>query len=315
VIVKQNINDGWGFCQDLTDTVRSINPSAVQVAEYWEVDPWVVRNRGERGAGFDATWHDGLRESLRGAISQAAGGRESRTDLDAIARSLYTPPNFPAAWKVVQSVENHDEVHHSKGRPRIPALAHRTEPRSWYARSRSRVTTGLLLTAPGIPLLFMGQEFLEDKLWSDDPRDVGTLIWWEGLERGEKPMADHLRFCQELIGVRRRHPALRGEHINIFHVHNDNRIIAFQRWLEGVGQDVVVVASLNESTYDEYRLGFPQPGRWLEVFNSDIYDHWINPWGRGNGGSIEVNGPSMHDLPHSAGIVIPANSLLVFARG
>jgi 1,4-alpha-glucan branching enzyme len=53
----------------------------------------------------------------------------------------------------------------------------------------------------------------------------------------------------------------------------------------------------------------------LEVFNSDIYDHWINPWGRGNGGSIEVNGPSMHDLPHSAGIVIPANSLLVFARG
>jgi 1,4-alpha-glucan branching enzyme len=32
------------------------------------------------------------------------------------------------------------------------------DPRSWYARSRARVATGLLLTAPGVPMLFMGQE-------------------------------------------------------------------------------------------------------------------------------------------------------------
>lgn len=312
VIVAQNHSDGWRFCQDLTESVASIAPSAVQIAEYWDVDPWVVRQPAEHGAGFDATWHDGLRESIRGAISQSVHGKDARVDLDAIARNLY-PPEFSAAWKAVQCVESHDEVY--KGRePRIPALSDPSHTRSWYARSRARVATGLLLTAPGIPMLFMGQEFLEDKPWSDNPDfDQGTLIGWEGLENGEKAMVDHLRFTRELIALRRRHPALRGDPINVFHLHNDNRILAFHRWLEGIGRDVVVVASLNEATLYDYLLGFPRSGRWLEVFNSDVYDNWVNPWGAGNGGAVQADGLPMHNLPHSVSIVIPANSVLVFS--
>jgi 1,4-alpha-glucan branching enzyme len=49
VIVAQNTNDGWRFCQHLTDTVGYTDPSAVQVAEYWNVDPWVVREPNEGG--------------------------------------------------------------------------------------------------------------------------------------------------------------------------------------------------------------------------------------------------------------------------
>ncbi len=173
------------------------------------------------------------------------------------------------------------------------------------------MATGLLLTAPGIPLLFMGQEFLEDKPWSDS--DKNLLIDWEGLAT-DPAMRDHLRFCRELIALRQRQPALRGEAINVFHVHNANRVIAFQRWIVGVGRDVVVVASLNESTYWSYAVGFPGPGRWLEVFNSDVYDHWVNPRVAGNGGSIAAQGPPMHGLPSSASIVIPANGFVIFAR-
>lgn len=96
-------------------------------------------------------------------------------------------------------------------------------------------------------------------------------------------------------------------------VHNDNRVLAFQRWQQGVGRDVVVAASLNESTFYDYRLGFPRPGRWLEVFNSDIYDNWVNPWAAGNGGSITADGPPWHGLLHSARVGIPANSIVMFA--
>ena len=96
-------------------------------------------------------------------------------------------------------------------------------------------------------------------------------------------MSDHHRFTRDLSWLRRNHPALRGEGINVFHVHNANRVIAFHRWLPGVGHDVVVIASLNESTfYDHsYRVGFPIGGHWNEVFNSDVYDHWVNPNGQG----------------------------------
>jgi 1,4-alpha-glucan branching enzyme len=106
--------------------------------------------------------------------------------------------------------------------------------------------------------------------------------------------------------------ALRGENIQVFHIHNGNRIIAFHRWIENVSQDVVVVASLNESTFYEYQLGFPGSGSWLEIFNSDIYDHWVNPNGAGNGGQIAAQGPPTHGLPCSAKIVIPATAILVF---
>lgn len=172
------------------------------------------------------------------------------------------------------------------------------------------------MTSPGIPMLFMGQEFLEDKYWSDNPDYYpATLIWWDGLA-SDKAMQDHVRFTRELIGVRRSQPALRGNAINVFHVHDDNRVIAFHRWLEGSGRDVVVVATFSESTWWNYRLGFPGAGRWFEVFNSDVYDNWVNPLvaGNGNGGGIEASAEGMHGLPASAEIVIPANSLVIFAR-
>jgi 1,4-alpha-glucan branching enzyme len=65
--------------------------------------------------------------------------------------------------------------------PRIAALADPSNARSWYARSRAKVATGLLLTAPGVPMIFMGQEFLEDKYWTDWPGRPELLIWWDGL--------------------------------------------------------------------------------------------------------------------------------------
>jgi 1,4-alpha-glucan branching enzyme len=52
----------------------------------------------------------------------------------------------------------------------------------------------------------------------------------------------------------------------------------------------------------------------FEVFNSDVYENWVNPAVSGNGGSIQANGPGMNGLGSSAFITVPANSILVFAR-
>jgi 1,4-alpha-glucan branching enzyme len=162
-------------------------------------------------------------------------------------------------------------------------------------------------------MLFMGQEFLEDKLWNDSPDDPDHRIWWDGLSR-DRAMSDHLRYTRELIALRRRFAALRRGRINVFHSHSPTRVIAFHRWIEGEGGDVLVVASLSETTYYGYELGFPLAGRWFEVFNSDIYDNWVNPIVAGNGDGVFAGGPAMHGMPTSAEAVLPANGLLVFAR-
>lgn len=302
---------GWGTCQAITDTARYVKPEAIAIAEYWPVKREVVSPTAARGAGFDATWSDGLREAIRGAIAQSAGGAGATVDLDRLAGAIASSA-LPSRWRAVNCIENHDIVKSGEG-PRIARLADGGDSRSWYARSRSRVATGLLLTAPGIPQLFMGQEILEDKQWSDYP-PAGLLVDWAALDGTDSTPRDFLRFTSELLALRRRQPALRGEPVNFFHVHRDNRVLAFHRWLEGVGRDVVIVVSLHESTWWDYALGFPGGGLWLELFNSDVYDHWVNPAAAGNGGRIEAAGGPLHGLPASAHLVIPANSILVFAR-
>jgi 1,4-alpha-glucan branching enzyme len=56
------------------------------------------------------------------------------------------------------------------------------------------------------------------------------------------------------------------------------------------------------------------PGWWTEVFNSDVYDNWVNPIVAGNAGGVFASGAPMHGFPASASIVIPANGFVAFAR-
>jgi 1,4-alpha-glucan branching enzyme len=174
---------------------------------------------------------------------------------------------------------------------------------------------GISLTAPGIPMLFMGQEFLEDKQWSDDlALHRGLLLHWAGLESGDRQMVDHLRFTRELIHLRSRHPALRDNGFRVVHAHAGNRVLAFHRWVEGEGHDVMVVVHLGNANRYGYRIGFPVDAQWREVFNSDVYENWVNPDVAGNGGEIVAVPWPLDGFAYSAPLVLPANSILVFAR-
>jgi 1,4-alpha-glucan branching enzyme len=317
-LLNLSVNTGPDFCRRITTACRTVRPDAIHNAEFWPSESNVVSaldvvNDATRGGlGFDARQADGLRTAVRTAIAHAANGRQAEVNMDSIAFEIQNVPGFRDKWRALQCVENHDLVF--KGRdPRVARLADQSNARSWYARSRSRLATALLVTAPGIPQLFMGQEFLEDKPWSDNP-DEGLNIFFDGLSAQDPSMRDHLRFVRDVIALRRRLPGLNGEGVNAFLHHNVDRVLAFQRWVEGVGHDVLVVASLNELTFYGYVVGFPGPGAWREVFNSDVYDNWVNPMVAGNGGQVLANGPAAQGLPCSASVVVPANAVVVFAR-
>ena len=128
-------------------------------------------------------------------------------------------------------------------------------------------------------------------------------------------MGDHLHFTRDAVWLRNSQPGLRGEGLNTFYASDADRVIAFHRWVVGQGNDVVVVGSLSESTWWGYRVGFPSAGRWVEVFNSDVYDNWVNPMCAGNKGGVEAEWVPMHGLAASASVVIPANGMVVFVKG
>ncbi len=309
--------DGHGggrFCQDLTGTARYIKPEAIQIAEYWAGDRAAAVRPAPAGLGFDAAWGDRLRDGIRAAIAQAAGGRDAFVDIGALADAFDTPAGFGDAWRVVNCIENHDIVFDGN-QPRIPRLADSSDARSWYARSRSRLAIGLLLAGRGIPQLFMGQEILEDKQWDDNAEFHGNLlVWWDGL-RSDQAMRDHLIFCRDLIRLRRALPALRSESLHVPTRNTLDRVIAIHRWIEGSGQDVLVVANLQEQNRFGYRVGFPSGGIWRELFNSDVYDRFPNPNPAGNDGVVTADGGLPWDgMPASAAVTLPANGFILFGR-
>jgi 1,4-alpha-glucan branching enzyme len=307
-------NGGRGFCQNLTSSVRATNPAAIQIAEYWNPDRVSALRAPPDGLGFDAELGDGLRDALRGLLGQAAGGAQAALDLSSVANTMTTPAGFPAAWCAVQCMENQDLTYAGHdGAARVPALADSADHRSWYARSRSRVATALLLTAPGIPALFMGEEFLEDKNWSDD-RGANALIWWEGLTAADSAMRDFLRCVSDLAALRRGQPALRAGGVRVSRAANFDRVLVMHRWVEGVGQDVVVVASLDEQPKHGYWIGLPTAGEWRELFNSDVYDAFPNPDPIGNGGAVQAWDSPLDGFTATAALTLPANGVIVLGR-
>ncbi len=263
--------------------------------------------------GFDVVQHDYLRRMLRAAVGAASGGASATVPVSAIADALY-PPGFDHAWRAVTCAETHDLVLAGRD-PRLPTLADPSNHRSWYARSRSRVASAILLTAPGIPQIFMGQEFLEEKPWDVDPHGP-NLLSWDGLDTSpDSSMRDHLRFTKDLIRLRRDLPALRSDNVRAFYRSDKDRVIAYHRWREGTGDDVIVVASLYETTWTGYEIGFPSAGLWKECFNSDVYDHFVNPQVAGNGGAVVAERRGLHGFVASAPIVVPANGVVVFVKG
>jgi 1,4-alpha-glucan branching enzyme len=276
------------------------------------VKPYIVKPPPD-GAGFDTTLTDGLRVAIRDVISNASAPDARALNMTGLGESM-RPFGFQEEWRFVQGPENHDVVYEGRDM-RVARLGDPGNPRSWYGRSRARVATGIGLTAPGIPMLFMGQEFLEDKQWSDNLQlHPELLLYWAGLATGDKQMLDHLRFTRELLTLRWQFSALRGQGFAVIHASDDDRVLAFHRWVAGAGEDVIVVAHLSTFHRYNYGIGFPQGGPWREVFNSDVYEDWVNPNVAGNGGGIQADGPPMHGLDHSASLTLPANSILVFAR-
>jgi 1,4-alpha-glucan branching enzyme len=312
VIDHDGAPHGWSFCQDLTATLRYHRPQSLGKAEYWNVNPLIVQPP-PRGAGFDTSLTDGLRIAIRDVIGNASAPDTRPLNMSGLAQSMW-PDGFNEQWQFVQGPENHDIVYEGREQ-RVARLGQPDDPSSWFGRSRARVATGIGLTAPGIPMLFMGQEFLENNQWSDNfifHQDL--LLNWAGLDAGDKQMVDHLRFTSELIALRWRHPGLRGKGFRVVHADNQNRVLAFHRWVEGEGHDALVIVHLSTFNRFDYRISVPGGGAWREIFNSDVYESWVNPNVVGNGGGVFADGQAMHGFGYSAAFVLPANSILVFAR-
>ena len=254
-----DIGEGWVLMRRITGDTDGRQPWKLHIAEDLRNNPWITASGHGGGAGFDTQWDGRFVHPVRRVLSFWADGGRSMGELrDAIAAV-----DHGDAFRRIIYTESHDEV--ANGHARLPEEISPGDAGSLWARKRSTLGAVMVMTAPGIPMIFQGQEILEDAWFHDqDPVDWTKAETFKGI----------LALYRDLIRLRRNwHDTtrgLRGHHVNVHHVNDDDNVIAYHRWDGGgPGDDVVVVVNVANRRHDSYRIGFPRGGRWRVRFNSD----------------------------------------------
>lgn len=232
-----DLPDGWSLMQWLNDEINSRQPWKITIAEDLKGNEWITKDTGSGGAGFDSQWDSSFYWAIHKALVNSSDeGRDMYSIKNAIEQGFGTN----ALTRIIFT-ESHDEVAEINHKVRLPEAIDPAHADSWFAKKRSTLGAVVTLTSPGIPMIFMGQEFLSWGSWHDSkPMDWNNLSKFGGIHD----------LYQRLIRLRRNWDnntrGLQGQHVNVFHVNDKDKAIAFHRWDNGgAGDDVVVV--LNEA--------------------------------------------------------------------
>jgi 1,4-alpha-glucan branching enzyme len=233
-------------------------------------------------------------------------GRDQDRSMRAVRDAILGRYNGDALQRVVYT-ESHDEV--ANGRARVPSDIWPGNAGSWYSRKRSTLGAALVFTAPGIPMIFQGQELLEDEWFRDtDPID------WSKKER----FAGIFRLYRDLVRLRRNWwddtRGLRGQKVDVFHVNDADKVIAFHRWDRGgPGDDVVVVLNFADRAYDSYTIGLPCGGAWQVRFNSD-WRGYSEDFGDHPGYDTRADPDERDGLPFSGDVGVGPYAALILTQ-
>jgi 1,4-alpha-glucan branching enzyme len=256
---NHDIPEGWSLMQWVNDEIKHRWPRKISIAEDLKNNSFLTKNTADGGAGFDAQWDAGFVHPVREAIIR---DDDEGRNLNAVREAILQQYNTDPFGRVIYT-ESHDEV--ANGKARVPEEISPGHAADWSAKKRSTLGATLVLTAPGIPMIFQGQEFLEDDWFHDkDPID------WSKKER----YGGILQMYRDLIRLRLNRygntKGLCGRHLSVHHINNKDKVLAFRRWERGGPRDdVIVVMNLMNRGYDRYNIGFPRTGRWRARFHSD----------------------------------------------
>ena len=256
---SEPIADGWSIMQAITRWAREHYPERLLIAEDLQTNPAITRAVEQGGAGFGAQWDAAFVHPVRAVLTTP---EDADRDLGALADALTHRYGADAFSRVIYT-ESHDEV--ANGKARVPEEIWPGAADSRPAQKRSVLGAACVFTAPGIPMLFQGQELLMDQYFRDT-----EPFRWQRLER----FPGIYRLYHDLIDLRMNRfgttRGLMGSHTQILHRDDEAKVLVMHRWMDGgPGDDVVVVLNLADRAHEAYSVPFPREGVWHLRFNSD----------------------------------------------
>jgi len=298
-----DIAEGWNLMQWINGLVAQRQPWKFCIAEDMKENEWITKDTSGGGAGFGAQWGAAFVSTIRAAIIDSS---DPGRDMNAVAALVQQTYNGDAFQRVIFT-ESHDAD--SNGSQRVPEMIWPGNADSWYSKKRSTLGAALIMTAPGIPMIFMGQEFLcggwfdsgAPLDWSNAARFPGITLLYRDLIRLRRNWFNNTR-------------GLRGQSIHLHHKDTGNKLIAYHRWDQGgSGDDVIVILNFSTQGFTNYTIGLPRSGLWRVRFNGD-WDGYDPSFGNSPSLDMSADGAAYDSMPFSGNIGIGPYSAVILTQ-
>jgi len=232
----------------------------INIAEYLPEKPELVGSP-ESGKPMDACWHD----SFFWAVADQTLAH-NHLDMDRVKAAIQPRfQGFSDCTQVVNYASNHD---HLRLMPHMAKSLIFEE----HAFRRAKLAATLVMTAAGIPMIWMGEEFGDYHPKVTDPEKIDWTLLKN--ERNQQLRAHYKRIIQ----LRRGERALQGNDLDFIFEHKDEGVLAFLRWDE-TGRKVVVIVNLKDRMHESYTVPFmPEDGEWREWFKEEKVEIKEKKW-------------------------------------
>ncbi len=242
------------FLRELNTVTHQLHPGTMIMAEESTAWPQVTRPTWTGGLGFTMKWNMGWMHDTLQYMSKDPIHRHYHHDQLTFGLLYAFTENFVLPF-------SHDEVVHGKG-----SLLDRMPGDEWRKFANLRLLLTLMFTYPGKKLLFMGCEFGQGTEWSH----VRALDWYVldyPMHRGVKKLqSDINRLYRESKALHRYDFDPKG--FEWIDCHDAPQSVL--SYLRRAGDEfAVIILNFTPVPRPNYRIGVPEPGIYLEVFNSD----------------------------------------------
>jgi 1,4-alpha-glucan branching enzyme len=270
---------------------------AITIAEESTAWPGVSHPVYAGGLGFSYKWNMGWMHDSLAYFGEDPVHRRYHQD------KLTFGPLYAFSENFVLPL-SHDEVVHGKG-----SMIRRMPGDRWQSFANLRLYYAFMYAHPGKKLLFMGGEFAQVREWNHN-----QSLDWHLLEQEDHAGVQQL--LRDLNQFYRGTPALHQLDFSdegfewIDCSDTEQCVIAFVRHGKEPSQLAVAVCNMTPVVRGNYRIGVPQPGRYLERINSDA--DLYGGSGIGNLGAVETEPVCEHGREQSLNLVLPPLATLIF---
>ena len=279
------------FLKKLNETVFKYNPQALMMAEESTSWPLISKPVYMGGMGFNYKWNMGWMNDMLDYVSLDPIYRKWNHDKVTFSFMYAFAENFILPL-------SHDEVVHGKR-----SLIEKMPGDYWQKFAGLRCFFGYWMAHPGKKLLFMGGEFGQFIEWNEN-----DSLDWHLVEQYEKhkQLQDYSRALNKFYLDNKALWQVDFDWNGFQWIDcndNDNSVISFIRKAEDVDDYLIAVCNFTPEVRHGYRIGVPDKGAYVEVFNSDAKE--FGGSGVTNATTLLTEDIPWHNRSHSITLTIP----------